>query len=167
MKKLVLALSLLPVLAIADNVTFIGADYARASGFGESVDGYQIGVKSVFDGKVDATLSYTKLSEGGASADATGLTVNYGFGNFSEGSFYAGAGYVDGSGSGEGSLQLGYAKTSGGGFDYDVGIFNVDGETSAQAKVRGQIGDGGLGWSVGLSHDGDISAQTAGINYRF
>ena len=166
-KRLLLALTLLPVMVIADNVTFIGADYARTSGFGESVDGYQLGVKSVFDGKVDATLSYAKLSERGVSEDIMGVTVNYGFGDFNTGSLYAGVGYIDVPGGGEGSFQLGYAKTSGSGFDYDAGLVSVEGATFAQVKIRGQMGPGGLGWSLGVSHDGDIASQTAGFNYRF
>ena len=46
MKKIVLGLMLLSPVSFADNLSFVGADYFRISGFGESVDGYRLSAKT-------------------------------------------------------------------------------------------------------------------------
>jgi hypothetical protein len=42
MKKFFLIFTLLPAFSFADSVSFVGADYFRVSGYGESADGHQI-----------------------------------------------------------------------------------------------------------------------------
>ena len=167
MKKVFLVLVLLPAFSFADNVSFVGADYYRVSGFGLSADGYQIGIMSVFNGKTSVGLAQTEISEYGIDISLTTLSVDYAFGSFDDGSFYAGIGGVDGEGDSEAVFSLGYAKINGQGLDYDISLSTVDGETAIGASLRGEIGESGLGWKIGAASDGDISSQTVGINFKF
>jgi hypothetical protein len=167
MKKVFLILTLLPAFSFADNVSFVGADYFRISGYGESADGYQIGIMSVFNGKTSVGLAQIEVSEDGIDVGVTTLSVDYAFGSFDDGSFYAGIGGVDGEGDSEAAFSLGYSKRSGQGLDYDIGLSTVDGETAFGATLRGEIGENGLGWQIGAASDGDVSSQTVGLNFKF
>tara|TARA_B110000967_G_C18668473_1_gene451805 strand:- start:118 stop:621 length:504 start_codon:yes stop_codon:yes gene_type:complete len=167
MKKVFLILTLLPAFSFADNVSFVGADYFRVSGYGESGDGYQISVMSVFNAKTSVNLSHAEISEYGIDISMTTLNVEYAFGSFDDGSFYAGIGGVDGEGISEPAFTLGYSKRSGQGLDYDIGLSTVDGETAFGATLRGEIGGNGLGWHLGAASDGDVSTQTVGLNFKF
>jgi hypothetical protein len=166
MKKLLLALILLPASSFAENVTFAGTQYYRLSGFGDSLDGYAFGLMTAGE-KASFSLTHVRLSEGGLDADITSVDAEYAFGSWRDGSWYAGIGFTDGEGSSEGSLSLGYGKRSGEGLDYDIGLVYMDGETAFGGSLRGEIGDSGWGWQVGAASDGDINSQSAGINYKF
>ncbi|MDC1210894.1 hypothetical protein N8087_03085 [Porticoccaceae bacterium] len=167
MKKSILGLMLLSSVSFADNVSFVGADYAHVSGFGDSIDGYQLSARSVFNGKVSVGLSYIELSAYGFTTDAATLTIDYAFGSFNDGSFYGGVGIVDGEGGADTGVTLGYSKISGEGLDFDVSVAHVDGESALGVALRGPIGDSGLGWNIGATTDGDLSSQSVGINFKF
>lgn len=167
MKKFLLVFTLLPTFSFADNVSFIGANYIRMSGYGDSFSGYHVSGMTVINAKTSVELSHIRVSEGGSDASATGLEVDYAFGSFDNGSFYAGIGGASGEGSSEAFFSLGYANRSGQGLDYDVGLSHSDGATAIGAALRGEIGSSGLGWHIGAASDGEISSQTAGLNFKF
>jgi hypothetical protein len=166
MKKFFLIFTLLPAFSFADSVSFVGADYFRVSGYGESADGHQISVMSVFNAQTSVALSRVEVSKNGIDISVTNLAVEHAFGSFNDGSFYVGMGIVDGEAF-EPGFTLGFSKRSGQGLDYDIGLSTVDGETSFGATLRGEIGGNGLGWRVGTSSDGDIELHTVGLNFKF
>lgn len=167
MKKSILGLMLLSSVSFADNVSFFGAEYIHVSGFGDSIDGYQLSARSVINGKASVGLSYIELSAYGVTSDAVTLMIDYAFGSFDDGSFYGGVGAVDGEGGADTGVTLGYSKRSGEGLDFDVSVAHIDGESALDVTLRGPIGDSGLGWNIGVSTDGDLSSQSAGINFKF
>ncbi|MDG1495491.1 MAG: hypothetical protein P8Q91_06445 [Porticoccaceae bacterium] len=167
MKKIVLGLMLLSPVSFADNLSFVGADYFRISGFGESVDGYRLSAMNVFSGKTAVGLSYIRVSENGVSADVTALNADYAFGSFNDGSFYIGGSVQDSDAGSDAGVAIGYAKISGEGLDFNVSVAHVDGESALGVVLRGPLGDSGLGWNLGASTDGDLSSQSAGINFKF
>jgi hypothetical protein len=97
----------------------------------------------------------------GESATGQGLGLAYAFGNFNEGSFYAGIAYVRAEAFGETESDtggaFGYAKASGEGLDFDLSISD-DADISIGVT---QWFEDGLGLGAGLGFPDEENADTS------
>lgn len=174
MKKLGLVLLLLPAISFADNVNFLGAEYAWVSGIPDeiSVDGYTIAYTSVMNEKLSAGVSYVVLDAVdyygyGVRADYATAQIDFAFGSFNTGSFYAGAGMAFADGDTAEAFKVGFAKRSGEGFDYDLAVAFEDGESAVGASFRAPLGDSGLGWTFGVVGSDGVTTTHTGLNMSF
>lgn len=158
MKKILLLL-LLSFIAKPDYDS-LGISYGTTG----DVDILGLGYESVTEKFAFAAL-VGNADSGFGDVTFTGLALNYGFGNFNEGSFFVGAEYVRASGGGESDsdsfLNLGYAKASGEGLDWSVSIDSEDQDLTL--GVTRWFEDGlGLGAGVTILDEDElfqISAQ--------
>lgn len=173
MKKLGLALLLLPTISFADNVNFVGAEYAWTSGYtGLNVDGYTVSYKAVIDENLSAGLGYVVIDVEdyygyGYRSDVAIAQVDYAFGSFKTGSLYAGVGIGFSDGNTEEAVEVGFAKRSGEGFDYGLAVTFDDGDSAVEASFRAPLGDSGLGWTFGVGVSDGITASRTGLNIAF
>ena len=168
MKKLAIALFLLPAFSFAESVDFVGVKYENGAGDAAGIDGYSIGVKSVMDEKSMLEFSYRNLSSEIDSAYAFSTSLKFALHSFATGSAYIGGAYTWAEYDSELNPTVGYAKVTGEGLDYDVSVTFVDeGEDAITATLRGPVGDSGLGWSAGVGSDGDVTVTTLGLNVVF
>lgn len=170
MKKLFFALLLLPTVSFADNVNFASLNHVTLSDGIESVNGYSLGYQGVFDGKISLALTHFESQDDICDGcDIQSLVASYAFGSFDEGSFYLGASVGDSSEADESShgINIGYAKSSGNGLDYNVSAAVVEGIAAFGVTLRAPIGDSGLGWQVGLAESEGVTTTTAGLSMAF
>jgi len=173
MKKLGLALLLLPTISFADDVHFIGADYAWVSGVsGLNIDGYTVSYRAVIDESFSAGLEYVVIDAenyygSGYRTDYTVAKVDFAFGSFKTGSLYAGVGigFVDGDNAE--AVEVGFAKRSGEEFDYGLAVIFEDGDSAVEASIRAPLGDSGLGWTFDVNVSDGITVSRTGLNIAF
>tara|TARA_B100000123_G_scaffold63332_1_gene44484 strand:+ start:281 stop:769 length:489 start_codon:yes stop_codon:yes gene_type:complete len=125
------------------------------------------------DGDIDLlSLSYENVSSkfavtgvvanadaGAADATLTEVMLDYGFGNFNEGSWFVGIEHARASGGGESFsdtfLNAGYKKASGEGLDWGVSIDSE--EQDLTARVTQWLDDGlGIGARVTVFEEGEL-----------
>lgn len=170
MKKLILALLLLPAFSFADNVNFVSLNHMTLDDGTESLNAYSVGYQGVFGGKLAVGLSHLKSQDDTCDGcDIQSLSANYAFGSFDDGSFYLGVAFGDGSELDDSTdgINIGYAKINSDGLDYNVSASAVEGVTALGVTLRAPIGDSGLGWQVGLSDTDGVTTTMAGISIAF
>jgi len=174
MRNIIFVALLMPAICSAQGepLQFMSGSYDRVSVYGSSIDGYGIGYMAVQD-NFSFSLNSSRFSEFGETIVLSSLGFDFGLGSFNDGAFYIGVGgsYAHVSFWDEATslftYSAGYSKRSGRGLDYDISATHGDGETSFGFLLRGQIGEDGLGWTLGAATNGDNHSQTAGLNYQF
>jgi hypothetical protein len=177
MKKIALALLLLPTISFAENVNFFNAEIGIG---GDNIDTVNsIGYEAVVGGKLSAGLKYVDLQfEDGSKYDSLEINVDYAFNTFDTGSLYTGVGtvmpYNEGGDILGGILQspnsahdklstavkAGYSKRSGDSLDFDIGVVFVDNYTMYKASLRVPLnGDFGLTYAVTQIESGTALAS--------
>jgi len=185
MKKIALALLLLPAMSFADNVNFVGVEYGIGSDSVDTVGG--IGYESVIVDKLSVGINYTDIHyDDGSKYDFVEVNVDYAFGSFSTGSLYTGLGTVmpyneegdilDGVIQSSPSVHddlstavsAGFSKRSGEGLDYDMAVVFVDNYKLYTASLRAALGKSGLGLTYAVKKaDGGIALVSLGLNLTF
>lgn len=166
MKKIALALLLLPAISFAENVSYVDLNMTIFDAGHDSVDGFEAGLKTVFDGKLSVDVGHFYAEDSDVSPSIKELSVAYAIDSFTEGSFYVEAGVVD-AGSAELASTVGYAKLSGSGIDYDVSVSRIDGQNVIGLGLSGREGDSGLGWNASLRTDGEVDITSVGLSFIF
>ena len=164
MKKSLLALCFLSTTSIA-NVNFLGFGYTQYSGWGDSLDGFNIFYSGIIE-KIGISSGGEFLNDGGN--DSTSFGMRYALTSaFSEGSPYIGAAYsrISG-GDSDTNFVIGYAKIDGEGFDYDVSITDTDYDSIISGSLRIPL-EGNMGFNIGVASDGDITKTTLGLSMKF
>jgi hypothetical protein len=177
MKKIALALLLLPAISFAENVNFIGTQYSWMSGIAneENASGYAISYRSVMDKKISAGLSYVVIDVDNVITGAwskreeVNASVDFAFiGSFDTGAVYMGLdtdlrddpdrSYL---------TKLGVATRSGKGLDFDVNISTRHGDIGLGGSIRGPLSDTIIGWEIGFTHVLDSTTSFAGLSLAF
>jgi hypothetical protein len=166
MKNIALALLLLPAISLAENISYVDLNITIFDAGSESVDGFEAGLKTVFDGKLAIDISHFYAESSDVFPDLKEFSVAYAIDSFDDGSFYAEAGVVDGA-SAELATSVGYAKLSGNGIDYDVSVSRIDGQNLIGFALSGQAGDSGLGWNASMRTDGEVDITSVGLSFIF
>ena len=176
MKKIALALLLLPAISFADNVNYANLNFAILDSDYGSADAYEVSLQTVLEEKLSIYVGFLYV-EGGAFEndevgdlpDAKKLSFAYALDSFSEGSFYLGLGVrdFDVADSPEPELSIGYAKFSGDELDYNVSLSDIDGESEFGLALYGLVGDSGLGWNASLRTGTDIDVTSVGLSFKF
>ena len=170
MKKFVFVLLFLPALSFADSVNFASISHVTIDDGFESVNGYTLGYQGVFGGKLALGLSHLESQDDVCDGcDIQSLSVNIAIGSFAEGSFYLGANYSDSSEAVDSAngFNVGYAKMTGEGLDYNVSAAVVEGVTAMGVSLRSAFGDSGLGWQLSLAESNGVTTTSAGISFAF
>jgi hypothetical protein len=166
MKNIALALLLLPAISLAENVSYVDLNMTIFDAGHDSVDGFEAGLKTVFDGKLSIDVSQFYAENSDDFPDLKEFSVAYALDSFNDGSFYVGAGVVD-AGSAEAATSVGYAKLSGNGLDYNVSVSRIDGQNVIGFALSGQDGDSGLGWNASMRTDGEVDVTSVGLSFIF
>ena len=116
---------------------------------------------------VDVVLGRAEV--GSISGDVYGVGLAYAFTDFNTGSFYVDVDYtrvdVLGVSVSDTNLGLGYAKASGDGLDYNVGISDADAGTVLSAGHTNWLGNIGIG--AGIAADDNDTAYSLNLIYKF
>ena len=176
MKKIALALLLLPSISFADNVNYANLNYAKLDSDFGSADAYEVSLQTVLEEKLSIYVGLLFAEDGALTnnevsdfPDAKELSFAYALNSFNEGSFYLGAGVLDFdvADSAELVASIGYAKLSGDELDYNVSISDIDGESVFGLALSGLVGDSGLGWNASLRTGADIDVTSVGLSFIF
>tara|TARA_B110000263_G_C14883838_1_gene318618 strand:+ start:27 stop:518 length:492 start_codon:yes stop_codon:yes gene_type:complete len=163
MKKLIISLIFLPLMAFAENVNKISINYVDIGGDVGGTDGYGFSFDSAMNDKVILQLDYIKLSGDGFVDDFNILSGAYAFGSLSEGSAYAGLARFDaGGGSADTEFEVGYARIGGDGPDFSVGLINSDDDLTFRGEIHTPSGV-----SLGILTDGDVDLINIGYHFKF
>jgi hypothetical protein len=184
MKKIAFALILLPAISFADNVNLFSAEFGKGS---DNIDSFNIGYEAVIGGKLSVGLDYVDLQfEDGTEYDTLEVNVDFALGSFDTGSLYAGVGAVmpynmtTGNKILDGLLQspssdhdklsnafnAGFAKRSGDGLDYDLGVVVVDNYKLYRASLRAPLGDSGFGLTYAVDKvDNGVALCSLGLSF--
>jgi len=177
MKKIALALLLLPAVSFAENINFIGAQYTWMSGISdeEKVDGYMVGYERVFGDGFAAALDYIVLDTENKTLGTkdrhqeVNASVDFAFiGSFKTGAVYIGLEKELYNGSNNKYLtKVGVATRSGEGLDFDFNISTRHGDIGLGGSMRGQLSDGIMGWELGFTHVLNKTTSFAGLSLAF
>ncbi len=119
--------------------------------------------------KLGVDVSYGRAEVGSISGNVYGVGLAYGFTDFNTGSFYVDVGYtrvdVLGVSVSDTDFGLGYAKSSGDGLDYNVGISDSDAGSVLSADVTNWYGNLGIG--AGIAADDNDTAYSVSFIYKF
>ncbi len=184
MKKIALALLLLPSISFADNVNFFAAEFGKGS---NSINSLNIGYEAVIDGKLSVGLDYIDLQfEDGTEYDTIEVNVDFAFGSFETGSLYVGVGtampynmstnmkllneLIESDSSVHDNLSTavntGFSKRSGDGLDFDLGVMVVDNYKLYKASMRAPLGDSGFGLTYAVDKvDGGVAICSLGFSF--
>ena len=106
----------------------------------------------------------------GISGTVSGVDLAYAFTDFNTGSFFVDVDYINvdvlGSSASDTSFGLGYAKASGDGLDYSVGISDSDAGAVFSAGLTSWLGNG-LGIGAGIAADDNDTAFNLSLTYKF
>ena len=163
MKKILLLL-LISFIAKPD---YSGVDLSLTSD--GDVDIVGIGYEQVTS-KLSFGVSYGRAEVGIFSGNVYGVGLAYAFTDFNTGSFFVDVDYINvdvlGSSASDTSFGLGYAKASGDGLDYSVGISDSDAGTVFSAGLTSWLGNG-LGIGAGIGADDNDTSYSLSLIYKF
>ena len=163
MKKILLLL-LISFIAKPD---YSGVDLSLASN--GDVDIVSIGYEQVTS-KLSFGVSVGRAEVGIFSGDVYGVGLGYAFTDFNTGSFFVDVNYISvdllGSSADDTTFGLGYAKASGDGLDYSVGISDSDAGTVFSAGLTSWLGSG-LGIGAGIGADDNDTSYSLSLIYKF
>jgi hypothetical protein len=175
MKKLCIALLLLPSVSFAESVNFFGVHYATVNGNSDeiSANGYKLDYKRVYEG-FSAGLDYTvidfehSLIETKDREQEVNASLDFGFsGSFDTGILYVGLGAEMYNGSNQNYLvKFGAAKRSGEGLDFDFNLSSQHGDIILGGSLQGPIGNSSIRWEAGFTHF-ETTTATAGFSLPF
>ena len=162
MKKILLLL-LISFIAKPD---YSGVDLSLASN--GDVDIVGIGYEQVTS-KLSFGVSYGRAEVGIFSGNVYGVGLAYAFTDFNTGSFFVDVDYINvdlGVSADDTTFGLGYAKASGDGLDYSVGISDTDAGTVFSAGLTSWLGNG-LGIGAGIGADDNDTSYSLSLIYKF
>ena len=163
MKKILLLL-LISFIAKPD---YSGVDLSLSSD--GDVDILGIGYEQV-NSKLSFGVSLGRAEVGIFSGDVYGVGLGYAFTDFNTGSFFVDVNYISvdllGSSADDTTFGLGYAKASGDGLDYSVGISDSDAGGVFSADLTSWLGNG-LGIGAGIAADDNDTAYNLSLIYKF
>ena len=162
MKKILLLL-LISFIAKPD---YSGVDLTVATD--GDVDIVGIGYEQVTS-KLSFGVSYGRAEVGIFSGNVYGVGLAYAFTDFNTGSFFVDVDYINvdlGVSADDTTFGLGYAKASGDGLDYSVGISDTDAGTVFGAGITSWLGNG-LGIGAGISADDNDTSYSLSLIYKF
>ena len=151
-----------PISAEEFNEFNIGYSNWDLDGF-NSINSYDIGF-NIQSERTRFSAEYWRLDGDGDDAGIWHTGIDYGFGNWADGTAYFGIGYLDSelADTGEVSYTIGYAKSSTEGMNYDVNLFNVDGETDVRIDLSWDIGNANY---LGLGYWSSDGLDIISLNY--
>jgi outer membrane usher protein FimD/PapC len=180
MKKIALALLLLPAISFADSVNYANLNLAMLDSDYVSSDAIELSLQSVLEEKLSIYVGFLYAVDGAFDNDEVALLPDvkklsfaYALDSFSDGSFYLGAGArnVDVAADTDAELSIGYAKFSGNELDYNVSLSNIDGDGESEFEfglaLYGLVGDSGLGWNASLRTGTDVDVTSVGLSFKF
>ena len=104
------------------------------------------------------------------SGDVYNVGLGYAFTDFNTGSFFVDVNYISvdllGSSADDTIFGLGYAKASGDGLDYSVGISDSDAGAVFSADLTSWLGNG-FGIGAGIAADDNDTAYNLSLIYKF
>ena len=163
MKKILLLL-LISFIAKPD---YSGVDLSLTSD--GDVDIVGIGYEQVTS-KLSFGVSVGRAEVGIFSGDVYGVGLGYAFTDFNTGSFFVDVNYISvdllGSSADDTTFGLGYAKASGDGLDYSVGISDSDAGAVFSAGLTSWLGNG-LGIGAGIAADDNDTAYNLSLTFKF
>ena len=125
---------------------------------GVSVNSLDLGF-TIQSEKTRFNAEYWRLDGDADDAGIWHTGIDYSFGDWANGTAYFGIGYLDSElvEDGEVSYTIGYAKSSTEGMNYDVSLFNVDGDTDVRIDLSWDLGNANyLGFGYWKADEVDI-----------
>lgn len=120
--------------------------------------------------KLSFGVSYGRAEVGSISGNVYGVGLAYAFTDFNTGSFFVDVDYINvdvlGVSVSDTNFGLGYAKASGDGLDYSVGISDSDAGTVFSAGLTSWLGNG-LGIGAGIGADDNDTSYSLSLIYKF
>ena len=162
--KIILLLILISFIAKPD---YSGVGVSLASNGDADIVG--IGYEQVTS-KLSFGVSYGRAEVGSISGNVYGVGLAYAFTDFNTGSFFVDVDYINvdvlGVSVSDTNFGLGYAKASGDGLDYSVGISDSDAGTVFSAGLTSWLGNG-LGIGAGIGADDNDTSYSLSLIYKF